>query len=109
METRTLGKAGPALSVVGLGCNNFGMAIDRDAAATVVHAALDAGITHFDTAEMYGGGRSEEMLGAALRSRRDEAVIATKYMPRPAEQAYRPGGLAARIREGAEISLRRLG
>jgi len=109
METRTLGKTGPALSVVGLGCNNFGMAIDGRQAAAVVHAALDAGITHFDTAEMYGGGQSEEMLGAAVGSRRDEAVIATKFLPRPAEQAYEPGALAARIREGVEISLRRLG
>src|SRR5260370_16231762 len=109
METRALGKTGPALSVVGLGCNNFGMAIGAGAAARVVHAALDVGITHFDTAEMYGGGQSEEMLGAALGSRRDVAVIATKYRPRPAEEAYRPGRLAARIREGAEISLRRLG
>src|SRR5437763_4453963 len=109
METRTLGKTGPALSVVGLGCNNFGMAIDGRQAAAVVHAALDAGITHFDTAEMYGGGQSDEMLGAAVGSRRDEAVIATKFLPRPAEQAYEPGALAARIREGVEISLRRLG
>jgi len=109
METRTLGKAGPELSVVGLGCNNFGMAIDRRQAAAVVHAALDAGITHFDTAEMYGGGQSEEMLGAALGARRDEAVIATKFLPRPAEAHYEPGALAARIREGADISLRRLG
>jgi aryl-alcohol dehydrogenase-like predicted oxidoreductase len=109
METRTLGKAGPELTVVGLGCNNFGMAIDREAAARVVGAALDAGITHFDTAEMYGGGQSEEMLGSALGIRRDEAVIATKYLPRPAGDPYEPGRLAARIREGAEISLRRLG
>jgi len=109
MEKRTLGKTGPALSVVGLGCNNFGMAIDRRQAAAVVNAALDAGVTHFDTAEMYGGGQSEEMLGAALGRRRDEAVIATKFLPRPAEQRYEPGALAARIREGAEISLRRLG
>jgi aryl-alcohol dehydrogenase-like predicted oxidoreductase len=109
MEARTLGKAGPALSVVGLGCNNFGMAIDAEAAASVVHAALDAGVTHFDTAEMYGGGESEVMLGRALGARRDEAVIATKYLPRPAGEAYEPGRLAARIREGAEISLRRLG
>jgi len=108
METRTLGKAGPALSVVGLGCNNFGMAIDAKAAAVVVHAALEAGITHFDTAEMYGGGQSEEMLGAALGARRDEAIVATKFLPRPAGQAYEPGVLAARIREGAETSLRRL-
>src|SRR5437764_7222483 len=109
METRTLGKAGPALTVVGLGCNNFGMAIDAAAADRVVHAALDAGITHFDTAEMYGGGHSEEMLGAALGARRDEAVIATKFLPRPQGEPYEPGRLAARIREGAEISLRRLG
>ena len=109
METRTLGKAGPALTVVGLGCNNFGMAIDDRQAARVVHAALDAGITHFDTAEMYGGGRSEEMLGAALGPRRDEAVIATKFLPRPSGEPYQPGRLAARIREGAETSLRRLG
>jgi aryl-alcohol dehydrogenase-like predicted oxidoreductase len=109
METRTLGKHGPALSVVGLGCNNFGMAIDTRAAAAVVHAALEEGITHFDTAEMYGGGQSEEMLGAALRTRRDEAVIATKFLPRPAGEPYSPGRLAARINEGAELSLRRLG
>jgi aryl-alcohol dehydrogenase-like predicted oxidoreductase len=109
METRTLGKYGPALSVVGLGCNNFGMAIDAEAAAGVVGAALDAGITHFDTAEMYGGGQSEAMLGAALGSRRDEAVIATKFLPRPAEEPYRSGALAARIRDGIETSLRRLG
>jgi aryl-alcohol dehydrogenase-like predicted oxidoreductase len=108
METRTLGKHGPALSVVGLGCNNFGMAIDADAAAAVVGAALDAGITHFDTAEMYGGGQSEAMLGAALGSRRDEAVIATKFLPRPADEPYRPGALAARIRAGVEVSLGRL-
>jgi aryl-alcohol dehydrogenase-like predicted oxidoreductase len=109
METRTLGKAGPALTVVGLGCNNFGMAIDGAAADRVVHAALDAGITHFDTAEMYGGGHSEEMLGAALGARRDEALVATKFLPRPADEPWEPGRLAARIREGAEISLRRLG
>jgi aryl-alcohol dehydrogenase-like predicted oxidoreductase len=108
MDTRMLGKHGPELSVVGLGCNNFGMAIEAEAAAAVVQAALDAGITHFDTAEMYGGGRSEEMLGAALRSRRDEAVIATKFLPRPADEPYRPGALAARIRDAAEGSLRRL-
>jgi aryl-alcohol dehydrogenase-like predicted oxidoreductase len=109
MEQRALYDGGPKLSVVGLGCNNFGMRIDADATAAVVGAALDAGITHFDTAEMYGGGKSEEFLGAALGSRRDEVVIATKYLPRPNEQPYTPGVLAARIREAVEISLRRLG
>jgi len=109
MEQRQLGTSDLQLSVIGLGCNNFGMRIDADAAALVVHAALDAGITHFDTVEMYGGGKSEEFLGAALGSRRDEAVIATKYSPRPGDQPYTPGILALRIREAAEASLRRLG
>src|SRR6478609_6273298 len=109
METRVLGGDGPAVSVVGLGCNNFGMRIDEAASAAVVHAALDAGITHFDTAEMYGGGKSEEFLGAALGSRRNEVVIATKFSPRPKEQPYTPGVLAARINEAVEASLRRLG
>ncbi|MCU1401651.1 MAG: aldo/keto reductase [Acidimicrobiales bacterium] len=109
MEHRQLGTSGPQLSVVGLGCNNFGMRIDAAATDAVVHAALDAGITHFDTAEMYGGGKSEEFLGAALGSRRDEVVIATKYLPRPGDQPYTPGILATRIREAAEGSLRRLG
>jgi aryl-alcohol dehydrogenase-like predicted oxidoreductase len=95
--------------VVGLGCNNFGMRIDAAETAAVVHAALDAGITHFDTAEMYGGGRSEEFLGAALGVRRDEIVIATKYTPRPKDEPYTPGVLAARIRAAVDGSLARLG
>lgn len=95
--------------MVGLGCNNFGMRTDEAASAAVVHAALDAGITHFDTAEMYGGGKSEEFLGRALGRRRDEVVIATKFLPRPADEPYQPGLLATRIREGADGSLRRLG
>lgn len=108
METRTLGPAGPVLSAVGIGTNNFGMMIDADAAAAVVHAALDVGITHFDTAEMYGGGESEVMLGAALKGRRDEAVIATKVLPRPSDEPYRPGLLTKRIEESVAQSLRRL-
>ncbi len=109
MQHRQLGSTGPQLSVVGLGCNNFGMRIDAAASAAVVNAALEAGITHFDTAEMYGGGKSEEFLGAALGSRRNEVVIATKYLPRPKDEPYTPGILAARIRDAAEGSLRRLG
>jgi aryl-alcohol dehydrogenase-like predicted oxidoreductase len=109
VETRQLGGDGPALSVVGIGCNNFGMRIDADASTAVVHAALDAGITHFDTAEMYGGGKSEEFLGAALGARRDEVVIASKYLPRAKDEPYAPGVLRQRILEGAELSLKRLG
>jgi aryl-alcohol dehydrogenase-like predicted oxidoreductase len=95
--------------VVGLGCNNFGMKIDEHASRDVVHAALDAGITHFDTAEMYGGGRSEEFLGAALAGRRDDVVIATKFSPRSPDEAYQPGALRRRIHDACESSLRRLG
>jgi aryl-alcohol dehydrogenase-like predicted oxidoreductase len=109
METRVLGVDGPSVSVVGLGCNNFGMKIDEDASREVVHAALDTGITHFDTAEMYGGGKSEEFLGGALGDRRDDVVIATKFSPRPADEAYETGALRRRIQTACEISLRRLG
>src|SRR5262245_42945565 len=77
METRTIGKLD--VSVVGLGCNNFGGRIDEDATGRVVSAALDAGITLFDTADIYGGTRSEEFLGRALGKRRDDAVVATKF------------------------------
>ncbi|MFE8916364.1 aldo/keto reductase [Streptomyces globisporus] len=108
MDKRPLGGDGPALSVVGLGCNNFGMKIDPAASAAVVGAALDAGITHFDTAEMYGEGKSEEYLGAALGGRRDEAVLATKFLPRPKEEPYTPGALRSRIIDACEGSLRRL-
>jgi aryl-alcohol dehydrogenase-like predicted oxidoreductase len=109
------------VSVIGLGCNNFGMKLDRDASVDVVHAALDAGITHFDTAEIYGvnpdaatpsgiatAGRSEEFLGEGLLGRRDDVVIATKFAPRPTGQAWEPGQVSRRIREGCEASLRRL-
>ena len=77
METRSIGKLDA--SVVGLGCNNFGGRIGETATKLVVDAALDAGITLFDTADSYGGTRSEEFLGRALGSRRDEAIVATKF------------------------------
>lgn len=109
METRRLGSDGPELSVIGLGCNNFGMRLDSADSAAVVDAALEAGITHFDTAEMYGDGTSEEYLGRALGKRRDEVVIATKFLPRPQDETYTPGALRRRILEGCEGSLRRLG
>jgi aryl-alcohol dehydrogenase-like predicted oxidoreductase len=109
IEHRTAGSNGLELSVVGLGCNNFGMKLDRNASASVVRAAVDLGVTHFDTAEMYGNGQSEEFLGAALGSDRDRVVVATKFSPRPKDVDYRPGALAARIREACEGSLRRLG
>ena len=109
MDVRQLGDAGPKVSVVGLGCNNFGVRMDQAAVDQVVGAALDSGITHFDTAEMYGGGKSEELLGRALGSRRDGVVIASKFLPRPNDEPYHPGALRDRILQGCDISLGRLG
>ncbi|MFC4562346.1 aldo/keto reductase [Nocardiopsis mangrovi] len=94
---------------MGLGCNNFGTKLDGAQTAAVVGTALDLGINHFDTAEVYGQGASEEYLGAALGSRRDEAVIATKYRWREPSGGYRPGELSEWIIRAAERSLRRLG
>ena len=74
MQYKNLGTSGLKVSLAGLGCNNFGMAIDAAATATVVGAALDEGINFFDTADIYGGGESEEFLGKALGDRRQEAV-----------------------------------
>jgi aryl-alcohol dehydrogenase-like predicted oxidoreductase len=108
VKVRRLGVDGPELSVVGLGCNNFGMKLDLEASSAVINAAIDAGITHLDTAEMYGRGKSEEFIGATLGSRRDQVVIATKFLPRPKDEPYAPGALAKRITEGCEGSLRRL-
>jgi aryl-alcohol dehydrogenase-like predicted oxidoreductase len=105
METRRIGSL--EVTAVGLGCNNFGGRIDEAATAKVVHAALDAGVNFFDTADIYGGTKSEEFLGRALRGRRDEAVIATKFGIKLNEQ--RPGGARPEyIRQAAEDSLRRL-
>src|SRR5579862_7815543 len=79
MRTRTVGHSSLAVSVVGVGCNNFGSRIDSDAVGRVVDAAIEAGITLFDTAESYGDGQSEAFLGRALAGRRDRVVIATKF------------------------------
>jgi aryl-alcohol dehydrogenase-like predicted oxidoreductase len=106
MKNRRMGLRGPTVSVVGLGCTNFGPKVDESMTRSVVAAALDVGITHFDTAESYGAGQSEEYLGKALGSRRDEAVIATKFSARPPGAAQ---PLAEWMRKACEASLRRLG
>lgn len=107
MERRRLGSLD--VSVVGLGCNNFGMAIDADATREVVDAAIDEGITYFDTAESYGNGRSEEFLGQALRGRRDQALVATKWGHTASLAEGERGGDPAHIRRCLEASLKRLG
>ena len=105
MELRSIGSL--HVSVVGLGCNNFGMRIDAAATDRVVAAALDAGINFFDTADIYGATKSEEYLGRALARRRDQAIIATKFGMAVDEQ--RRGARPEYIRRAAEDSLKRLG
>ena len=106
METRSIGSL--KASVIGLGCNNFGGRMDAAASDVVVHAALDAGITFFDTADVYGGTKSEELLGNALGARRDEVLIATKFGVQIDEE-HKGGGSAAYVQSACEASLRRLG
>jgi aryl-alcohol dehydrogenase-like predicted oxidoreductase len=81
MSYRRLGTSGLVVSVVGIGCNNFGRKLDADGTREVVDAAIDSGITLFDTADIYGTphGASEQCVGSALKGRRDEVVLATKF------------------------------
>ena len=113
MRYRPLGDSGLMVSVTGLGCNNFGRRLDLDATRAVVDAALEAGITLLDTADMYGnGGGSEELLGEVLAGRRDEVVLATKFGHQEFDMGYGPAagakGGRAYIRRAVERSLRRL-
>src|SRR5690606_17881330 len=109
MEQRNLGRTGLQVSVVGLGCNNFGMRIDLEASRAVVHRALDLGITLFDTADIYGNkGGSETILGEILGSRRKDIVLATKFgMPMDADKGLM-GASRRYIMQAVEDSLRRL-
>ncbi|WP_344195528.1 aldo/keto reductase [Kribbella karoonensis] len=114
MEYRQLGDSGLTVSVVGLGCNNFGRRLDASRTEGVVNAAIDAGITLFDTADIYRGehGFSEELLGKALGPRRDEVVIATKFggdMGGVNGPDWGVRGSRRYIRKAVESSLRRLG
>ena len=79
MEYRSLGNSGLRVSVAGLGCNNFGMRVDYERSVEVLNAAIDAGVNFFDTARMYGGGKSEEFMGEALKGKRDQVILATKF------------------------------
>ncbi len=114
MSYRRLGTSGLVVSVVGVGCNNFGRKLDADGTRAVVDAAFDAGITLFDTADIYGTphGSSEECLGAALEGRRDEVVLATKFgMDMEGLNGADRGARGSRsyIVRAVEASLRRLG
>ncbi len=109
MEFRRLGTSGLKVSEVGLGCNNFGMRMDQEATTAVVGAAIDAGITLFDTADVYGGqGKSEEMLGEALKGRRHEVVLATKFAMPMGPRVDQRGGSRGYVTSAVEASLKRL-
>ncbi|NES30728.1 aldo/keto reductase [Micromonospora terminaliae] len=113
MTYRRLGDSGLVVSVVGIGCNNFGRKLDLDGTRAVVDAALDAGINFFDTADIYGEpqGGSEELLGQALKGRRDDVVVATKFgMDMHGLNGPDHGARGARryIARAVEASLRRL-
>ncbi len=104
MEYRKLGSL--QVSLVGIGCNNFGWRTDAQGTASVVDTALDAGINFFDTADVYGSGESEEFLGKALKGRRGRVIIATKFGMKMGDG--KDGARPEYVREALDASLRRL-
>jgi aryl-alcohol dehydrogenase-like predicted oxidoreductase len=109
VEYRYLGRSGLEVSVVGIGCNNFGGRIDYAATEAVVGKAIDTGINLFDTADVYGGqGKSEEFLGRALKGKRQDVVVATKFASPMGEGPMHRGGSRRYILQAVEDSLRRL-
>jgi aryl-alcohol dehydrogenase-like predicted oxidoreductase len=108
MRARFLGDGGPEVSVVGLGTNNFGRRCDYERTVAVIDAALDAGVTLLDTADIYGQGASEEFIGRALAGRRDGVLIATKFGKPMEERPEERRGNPDYIRWAVESSLRRL-
>src|SRR3954447_10607076 len=108
MPTRRLGDSEIEVSVLGLGCNNFGRRLHLDGTRRVIDAALEEGITFFDTADIYGGaGSSEELMGQVLGGRRDRIVLATKFGMDMGD-GREDRGSAPYIRQAGEASLRRL-
>jgi len=109
MEMRRLGNAGLQVSVVGLGCNNFGDRCDFDATKRVVDRAIEGGITFFDTADTYGKrGGSETFLGDILGARRKGVVLATKFCLPMADDIYSRGASRRYVMQAVEASLKRL-
>jgi aryl-alcohol dehydrogenase-like predicted oxidoreductase len=104
MQTHKVGSL--EVSVVGLGCNNFGWRIDAEASAKVIDAAIESGVTFFDTADRYGKGQSEDFLGRALGKRRDEIILATKFGMEM--EKGQQGASPKYVRKAVDASLRRL-
>jgi aryl-alcohol dehydrogenase-like predicted oxidoreductase len=109
MEFRNLGSSPLKVSLAGLGCNNFGMWIDKEQSRLVIHKALDLGITLFDTADAYGKrGGSETIMGEILGPRRKDIVLATKFGLQMDEEGKLQGASRAYIMQAVEASLKRL-
>ncbi len=109
MERRKLGSSEITVSLVGLGTNNFGGRLDVEASRSVIHAALDGGVTHFDTSDTYGrGGGSERIIGEVLGPRRQEVFLATKFGKPMADNPSEHRGSRAYIFSAVEASLKRL-
>jgi aryl-alcohol dehydrogenase-like predicted oxidoreductase len=109
MKYRGVGKSGLQVSVIGLGCNNFGWGLDLEGSRAVIHAALDAGITLFDTADIYGGqGGSETVMGQILGARRKDIVLATKFGMPMDKEGVKKGASRRYIMSAVEDSLKRL-
>ena len=109
MEYRRLGDSGLKVSEIGLGCNNFGMRLDQEGTNAVIAAAIDEGVTFMDTADVYGGrGKSEELMGVALKGRRHEVILATKFASPMGDGPDKRGGSRRYIMDAVEASLKRL-
>ena len=109
MRYRRLGRSGLQVSAIGLGTNQFGGKVSPKSAAQIIHAAIDEGVNFLDTANMYQGGRSEEAIGAALKGRREEILIATKvFQPVPPGGPNDQGSSRVHILRAVEDSLQRL-
>src|SRR5690349_12614303 len=114
MQNRTLGSSGLTVSAMGLGCMGmieFYGAADEQESIAVIHRALDLGINFLDTADMYGRGHNEELVGRAIRDRRTQVVLATKFgFVRTDDPSYRGvSGKPEYVRQACDDSLRRLG
>src|SRR5215217_9691355 len=110
MRHNRLGRSDLTVSIVGLGCNNFGRRLDRAGTQAVLDAALEAGVTFLDTADIYGGaGASERLIGDALGARRDRVVLATKFGMALDGDTGAPRGSRGYARRAVEASLQRLG
>jgi aryl-alcohol dehydrogenase-like predicted oxidoreductase len=109
MQYRGVGKSGLRVSVIGLGCNNFGWGLDLEGSRAVIHKALDVGITLFDTADIYGGqGGSETVMGQILGDRRKDIVLATKFGMQMDKEGVKKGASRRYIMSAVEDSLKRL-